>query len=64
LLLSAPLEECYLHFLEAQIHYCNGELARYANAMALFQTVYQSWADHYHRTHMPRSPGQFRGICL
>lgn len=61
LLLPTPWEECYIHFLEAQIHYCNGELTRYANAMSLYRAVFQSWADHYHRTHTPLSRGDFRG---
>lgn len=64
LLLPAPWDECYLHFLEAQIHYCNGELTRYTNAMALYRAVFRSWADHYHRTHTPRSPGNFQGGSL
>ena len=60
LLIPTPWEECYVHYLEAQIHYINGELTRYANAMALFQAVYRAWAEHYHRSHLlPK--GSFRG---
>lgn len=60
LLMGAPYDECYIRYLQAQIHYENGEIARYKNAMALFNSVYASFADHYNRTHLPLSCGSFR----
>ena len=36
LLAPAPYDGLYRHYVEAQIHYANGELERYNNAMALW----------------------------
>ena len=55
LLVGAPYDELYLRWLEAQIHYYNGEYDKYNNAMAMFQTVYDAFTKYYRRTHMPKS---------
>lgn len=60
LLLCPPYDECYLRYMEAQIHYTNGEMTRYQNAMILFNAVYAAYAAWYNRTHMPASAGNFR----
>ena len=54
LLVPAPYDEMYLRYLEAQIHYHNGEYDKYNNAMAMFQTIYDGFANYYRRTHMPK----------
>lgn len=36
LLVEAPFDMMYIHWLEAQIAYTNGEIDRYNNAMAMF----------------------------
>lgn len=54
LLVSAPYDEIYLRWLEAQIHYHNGEYDKYNNAMAMYQTIYDGFANFYRRTHMPK----------
>lgn len=54
LLVPAPYDELYLRWLEAQIDYCNGEYDRYNNAMEMFNTAYQGYANYYNRTHMPK----------
>ena len=54
LLVPAPYDDAYLKFLEAQIHYHNGEYDKYNNAMAMFRTVYDAFANYHRRTHMPR----------
>lgn len=40
LLAKAPFDMMYLHWLEAQIAYANGELERYNNALTTFQQEY------------------------
>ena len=55
LLVPAPYDDMYLKWLEAQIHYHNGEYDKYNNAMAMFQTAYDGYANYYRRTHMPKS---------
>ena len=54
LLAAAPFDQMYGYYLQAQIHYHNGELDRYNNAMALFQAVYDSFRRHYNRSHRPK----------
>ena len=54
LLVPAPYDDMYLKWLEAQIHYHNGEYDKYNNAMAMYQTVFDAFANYYRRTHMPK----------
>lgn len=53
LLVPAPFDELYLRWLEAQIDYHNHEYDGYNNAIILFNTAFQAYADHYNRCHMP-----------
>jgi len=48
-----PYDECYIRYLEAQLHYIHGEMTRYGDAMALFNTVYSNYCAWYNRTHLP-----------
>ena len=57
LLVPAPYDDLYLRWLEAQIHYYNGESAAYNAAITLYNTTYNSFANWYNRTHMPLSHG-------
>jgi len=57
LLVPAPWDELYVHWLCAMIHYANGEIKRYNNALALFDESYAAFARNYTREHMPRSHG-------
>ena len=41
LLARHPYDSVYLRWLEAQIHYANGEFARYNNAIALYNTEWE-----------------------
>ena len=59
LLAPPPYDEMYLRWLEAQIHYCNGEFTRYNNAITLFNTEYIAYAAAYVRAHPPKG-GQGR----
>jgi hypothetical protein len=53
LLVKAPYDEMYIRWLEAQIDYYNGEIARYNNSMLMFQTAYEGYQKYYNRSHMP-----------
>ena len=60
LLIPEPYDECYIRYMEAQIHYAMGEMSRYKNSMMLFNTVYSAYSSWYHRTHTPVNAGGFR----
>lgn len=57
LLVSQPFDELYLHYLQAQIDYYNGETERYNQSMGMFRSVYRSFVDYYNRTHVPLGYG-------
>ena len=59
LLVPAPFDELYLRWLEARMDYLNGEYDRYNNAMEMYQTLWDSYVNHYRRIHMPKG-GEFR----
>ena len=54
LLVPAPHDELYLRWMEAQIHYHNGEYGKYNNAIEMFNTAYEDYQKYYNRTHMPK----------
>lgn len=45
-----PYDLLYLRYLEAQIDYANQEYLKYNNAMALFQAVWQEYANSVRRS--------------
>ena len=53
LLVPAPFEEMYLHYMLAQLHYHNGEYDRYNRAMEQFRAVWDAFVNFYNRTHTP-----------
>lgn len=53
LLVPAPYDDIYIHWLEAQIDYYNGEYGKYNNSMAMYNTDYTEFKNYYNRTHMP-----------
>ncbi|MFQ9052979.1 MAG: hypothetical protein ACLR5H_07240 [Oscillospiraceae bacterium] len=53
----------YRHHVEAQIHYANGELERYNNAMALWNNGLMTLRDHWCRGHMPRRQARALRLC-
>lgn len=55
LLVPSPFDEVYIHYLQMQLSYHNGELERYNNAAALFQSAWDGFARHYNRTHLPKT---------
>lgn len=54
LLIPAPYDEVYLRWMEAQIDYTNGEYSKYNNSIDMFHTSYDTYANYYNRTHMPK----------
>lgn len=55
LLVPAPFDEVYLRWLEAQMDYHSGEYDKYNNAIIMYQTAYDGYANYYRRNHMPKS---------
>ena len=54
LLVPEPYDELYLRWMEAQIHYHNGEYDKYNNAIEMFNTLWTEFQNYYNRTHMPK----------
>ena len=54
LLAPAPYDGLYRHYVEAQIHYANGEMGRYNNACAAWNNALLTYRDFWCRSHMPR----------
>lgn len=57
LLVPAPFDEVYLRWMEAQIDYHNGEYDKYNNAIIMYNTAFEAYANFYNRLHMPKSSG-------
>jgi hypothetical protein len=53
LLVPAPYDDIYIHWLTMQIDLTNGEYARYNNSAMVYNNSYHEFADYYNRTHMP-----------
>ena len=54
LLIPAPYDKAYLLWMEAQIHYYNGEYDKYNNALDMFYEAFDGFKNYYNRTHMPK----------
>jgi hypothetical protein len=54
LLITAPYDKAYLLWMEAQIHYYNGEYEKYNNALDTFYEAIEGFRKYYNRTHMPK----------
>lgn len=50
---QAPYDEMYRHYVEAQIHYANGETARYNSAGSLWNNAFLTYRDYRVRTETP-----------
>ena len=55
LVVPSPWDALYLHWIEAQTDYANGEYDRYNNSAQAYSDAYEAYARYYHRTHMPRT---------
>lgn len=59
LLVPEPYSDLYVRWLEAQIHYYNGEYGKYNQALSMHNAAFEAYVKHYNRTHMPKGH-QFR----
>lgn len=57
-----PYDELYRHYVEAQIHYANGETARYNSASAMWNNAFLTYRDHRARTEPPQAATALR-LC-
>lgn len=55
LIVSAPHDDIYIKWLEAQIDYANREYDKYNNSLLAYNDAYAEFERHYNRTHMPKS---------
>ena len=58
LLVPAPYDDVYPKWIEAQIHYHNGEYDKYNNAIIMFNTAFEAYAAYYTQNHMPVKRGR------
>lgn len=54
LLISAPYDQIYIHYLSMQIDYANGEYPKYNNSQDVYNEAYTAFKRYYNRTHMPK----------
>ena len=58
LLVPAPYDDVYPKWIEAQIHYYNGEYDKYNNAIIMFNTAFETYAAYYNQNHRPVNRGR------
>lgn len=54
LLAPAPYDSIYLLWLEARIHYSDGETTRFNNTNAMYNAEFMEFSNFYNRAHMPK----------
>ena len=63
LTVEPPFDEMYRHFVEAQIHYANGEMDRYNNAVLAWSGLFTAYRDHCsHRGTLRQGPAALK-LC-
>lgn len=60
---EAPYDELYRHYVEAQIHYANGETARYNSAASLWNNAFLTYRDYRARKEMPERRVKALRLC-
>ena len=55
LLIPAPYDGIYIHWLSAQIDFANGETDKYTNSMKMYNSLYADFERYYVRTHGSRN---------
>lgn len=55
LLVPAPYDEIYIHYLFALIEYFNREIEQYNNRAEMLRSFYDSFRNDYNARHMPKS---------
>ena len=51
---ETPYDEMYRYYVEAQVHYANGETVRYNNAAAQWNNALLAYQDYCCRSALPR----------
>lgn len=57
LLVPSPYDEVYLRWMEAQIHYYNGEYDKFNASIVMYNTAFDAFANYYNRNYMPLNRG-------
>lgn len=58
-----PFDELYRHYVEAQVHYANGETARYNSAAGLWNNAFLTYRDYRARTAAPEGGASALRLC-
>lgn len=53
LLACFPYDTLYLYYLESQMDYSNGEMGKFNNSAAMFNSAYAEYANYINRTRLP-----------
>lgn len=62
LLVEAPYDNMYEHYLYAMIDYSNREIQAYMNSMTFFNQAYSEFRKAYIRENMPESAGEIKNL--
>ena len=54
---------CAGHYVEAQVHYANGETARYNSAAGLWNNAFLTYRDYRARTAVPEGGAPALRLC-
>jgi hypothetical protein len=60
LLVPAPYDDIYIHWLQTHIDYTNGEYGKYNNSAMMYNESFTAFSNYYNKTHKPISAGRFR----
>lgn len=60
LIMPQPYDECYIHWLQAQVYYANDETDRYNRSMTMFNAMLDAFKGYYKKNHRPKGNGRFR----
>lgn len=60
LIAPEPYDQLYIYWLEAMIHYADGEIPKYNNAIAQYQAMMQAFKKWYAKHKLPGFGGRFR----
>ena len=60
---EAPYDQMYRYYVEAQVHYANGETARYNNAVSLWNNGFLTYRDYCCRRETPEGRAKALRLC-
>ena len=60
LIMPQPYDECYIHWLQAQVHYANDDFDRYNCSILMFKSLLDDFKSFYKKHHTPVGCGRFR----